>query len=326
MNQLAFLDNKQMRDENIERLEVLNQAGELLSLHGGEIYTVDLLSSYFDVGNEAITSIYKRNTEELNMDGAGVKNKEDFLKFNMDFKTKRGGFDVISGGKVVATGSNKGILLFTKRAVLRVGMLLRDSEVAKELRTRLLDIVHDAGKTTTDNGNTIVENVVNEISEENKLMANIGIAICSGDMTKVIEAQTLYNNFKNNQLKQREEKIEVLERSAATIEDFKRQSNALIRSLAKTQEKTESEVWNNFYGYLERKEGYKLKTRQQNKMLKLNNDRIASGKEPYKKSTLKAKVSILSTIKDTEYDSIIKILKGICSKEGIDVISVLSFS
>lgn len=37
---------------------------------------------------------------------------------------------------------NRGLRLFPKRAILRIGMLLRDSEVAKEIRTRLLDIVY----------------------------------------------------------------------------------------------------------------------------------------------------------------------------------------
>ena len=32
---------------------------------------------------------------------------------------------------------------FPKRAILRVGILLRNSHVAKEVRTILLDIVHD---------------------------------------------------------------------------------------------------------------------------------------------------------------------------------------
>jgi len=44
----------------------------------------------------------------------------------------------------VANISNKtrGILLFPRRAILRVGMLLRDSEVAKQVRTYLLDAEH----------------------------------------------------------------------------------------------------------------------------------------------------------------------------------------
>lgn len=34
--------------------------------------------------------------------------------------------------------NNRGIRCFSKRAILRIGMLLRDSEVAKEVRTQLL--------------------------------------------------------------------------------------------------------------------------------------------------------------------------------------------
>nr|WP_317982816.1 hypothetical protein [Romboutsia faecis] len=37
----------------------------------------------------------------------------------------------------------RGLILIPKRALLRIGMLLRDSEVAKEVRSRLLDIIHD---------------------------------------------------------------------------------------------------------------------------------------------------------------------------------------
>ena len=38
----------------------------------------------------------------------------------------------------------RGLTLIPKRGLLRIGMLLRDSEVAKEVRSRLLDIVHDS--------------------------------------------------------------------------------------------------------------------------------------------------------------------------------------
>ena len=38
---------------------------------------------------------------------------------------------------------SRGLTLIPKRALLRIGMLLRDSEVAKEVRSRLLDIIHD---------------------------------------------------------------------------------------------------------------------------------------------------------------------------------------
>ena len=63
----------------------------------------------------------------------------------------------------------------TKRTLLNIGMLLRDSEVAKELRRRILDIVHDA-----ENGNGSIETVVNEIDEEKKLSMELG------DLKKIV--------------------------------------------------------------------------------------------------------------------------------------------
>ena len=60
---------------------------------------------------------------------------------------------------------NRGMKLFPKRAILRVGMLLRDSEIAKEIRTRLLDIVQDTEKASPE----IIHNVVEEINEEKQL-------------------------------------------------------------------------------------------------------------------------------------------------------------
>lgn len=78
-------------------------------------------------------------------------------------KTKRGGFDILDdNGSIIDTGSNKGILLFTRRAILRVGMLLRDSEVAKEVRTYLLNVEHD----TQEKMPEIIDDITEEINEE----------------------------------------------------------------------------------------------------------------------------------------------------------------
>ena len=70
---------------------------------------------------------------------------------------------------------NRGLRLMTKRTLLNIGMLLRDSEVAKELRRRILDIVHDA-----ENGNGSIETVVNEIDEEKRLSMELG------DLKKIV--------------------------------------------------------------------------------------------------------------------------------------------
>lgn len=82
---------------------------------------------------------------------------------------------------------NRGVKVFPKRAILRIGMLLRDSEVAKEVRTQLLNTFEHS----TDEQKTF------EIDEEMRLKMNIGIAYASGDMDELTKANMEYNAYKN---------------------------------------------------------------------------------------------------------------------------------
>lgn len=354
MNQLAFLDNKQMRDENIERLEVLNQVGELLLLPNSEYSTTKQVAEYYCVDVNIIQSYsmnrngYEDYYKELVSDGMISKTYKETLKIlgNRDINLKDYGV------------GTRGSVLFTRKSVLKLALFLRESEVAikirtilfgrsnirrvrnetevifilhdilkelnmhgirqykvgkyyidyyipnlnmaieydegghkyytyeqhegrqrdiekelgckfirvtdeydygtaigiilkeilnkimssknkvinlkdygigvegdalflnksileseiisnnskvgRELRTRLLNAFEVSSETVVNNGNIALDNVVEEIDKEKELMTNIGIAICSGDMTKVMEAQTLYNNFMNEKLKNSE--------------------------------------------------------------------------------------------------------------------------
>lgn len=80
--------------------------------------------------------------------------------------------------------------MIPKRALLRIGMLLRDSEVAKEVRTRLLDIVHDA-EINTD----IVDNIVEEIRTEQDIRVDMIDAMTTGDYMKLQVLQTELLNW-----------------------------------------------------------------------------------------------------------------------------------
>ncbi|ABK85515.1 hypothetical protein BF32_112 [Bacillus thuringiensis] len=62
-----------------------------------------------------------------------------------------------------------GANIFTKRAILRIGMLLRDSEVAKEVRTQLLNIEE----------NTATEIKTYEIDHETELHTKLVRAIAN---------------------------------------------------------------------------------------------------------------------------------------------------
>lgn len=153
-NNDEMLMNEQQRKELMNKVDVLDKVGNLLLLGNSGFATTQQVADYYEVGVEAIKSIMKRHKQELIENGLTTLKGDDLKVFK---------------GKVQAEPSIKftsQLTLFPKRVILNVGMLLTGSEVARELRSRLLDIVHDAEEVITDNGNTIVENVVEEILDE----------------------------------------------------------------------------------------------------------------------------------------------------------------
>lgn len=135
--QLEFLESKQMREELISKVDVLDKVKSLILLPATEFATTRQVAEYYQVGIEAVKSIRFNNYDELLSDGIkefSSKELKEFLVKSLHDITNHRGYFTCSGEKF----SNGKTLLFTKRAILRVGMLLRDSEVAKEVRDLLL--------------------------------------------------------------------------------------------------------------------------------------------------------------------------------------------
>lgn len=119
-NQL--LENKQMREEVVGRIEVLEQVGELLLLPNTEFATTEMVAKYYDVGIDTIKKITSRNKQELLKNGYKVL-KEDELR---NIKLKCG-----------LKTNVRSLAIFPKRAILTTGLLLRDSIIADEIKQRL---------------------------------------------------------------------------------------------------------------------------------------------------------------------------------------------
>lgn len=180
--------------EKVEnRLEVLNKVKEIITLPFGELHTLEQVADYYEVTGKAILNIIRRNEDELLEDGYTVYNKEEvksLLSNNLLLKTKRGGFNVLqqiseTENVILFSGSNKGVGLFTTRSVLRLGMLLRDSQVAKEVRTQLLNIHEITTKQAP-------ELVTKPIDYEQQLEMEIGRAIMNEDsITASIKSKEL---------------------------------------------------------------------------------------------------------------------------------------
>lgn len=96
---------------------------------------------------EAAKKCLLRNRTEIEEDGAKkytVKDTGVWKGQNVPSKNYRGRVEYDLGDGVTLSIPNGGIYLFSKRAVLRFGMLLQGSEVAREVRTQLLNIFDQA--------------------------------------------------------------------------------------------------------------------------------------------------------------------------------------
>ncbi|EOP56589.1 hypothetical protein IIW_00321 [Bacillus cereus VD136] len=174
---VEVIENKQDRDNLVERVEVLDRVKELLLLPNVEVATIHQVADFYEVSKKVIEMLVLRNKEELETDGYIV------LK-GMELKDLKGNLQDVGSlyglGKFVSSAS-----IFPKRAILRVGMLLRDSEVAKEVRTQLLNIEE----------NSTQEVKTQEIDKEMTLEMNIGRAISKGDYVAVLSEAGLTRTF-----------------------------------------------------------------------------------------------------------------------------------
>ncbi|PHF25522.1 hypothetical protein COF79_15240 [Bacillus toyonensis] len=139
---IDVIDNRMERDKLVERVEVLDKVKQLFLLPELEMATTQQVADFYGVNKKVIDNLVLKNKDEITGDGYKVIDGKDLvnlLKRSTKIENMKG-YVLIDGNKV-GYGSNG---FFPKRAILRVGMLLRDSEVAKEVRTQLLNVEESA--------------------------------------------------------------------------------------------------------------------------------------------------------------------------------------
>ena len=198
---------KEAMENCIRNIEVLENVKEILTLGNTEFITVQMVADYFEVDKNTIEVLILRNKKELEENGYRVYKRKEIREIFLnlqDVSLESTQYkDVLNLQDVSLEISNRGMALISKRVLLNIGMLLRDSEVAKELRRRILDIVHDA-----EQGKGSIETIENEINEEEKLTTELSRAILKGDMAKFMELTTKINELKNKRIVELEEQVE----------------------------------------------------------------------------------------------------------------------
>lgn len=248
MRENEILESLKTREELIGRTEVLDKVKELILLPNTEFATTQQVANYFEVGIEAIQSLIKDNRKELKSNGFGIRKKAEILN--------------VLKGQLETSIPNRGMNLFPKRAILNVAMLLRDSDVAKEIRTRLLDIVQDA----SEGKDNIIDNIVDEIDEEKILSERLTQAIMSGDLEEEGRIKTEIIGLRNKRIKKLQNEIETITTNALTIIESKKVINKLVRVIAvKRYHGNFAKAWSELYKSVNYKLNINIKARDRKK-------------------------------------------------------------
>jgi hypothetical protein len=137
-NDQVLLESQAARSSQIAQIE--DRAEELLSkakaLHfnvwqGTGIATTDQVSEFYEVPIETVRQIVKRNHQEFEADGLKVLHGKEIKLVS----------DTLS-----LTNKARNLTIWNPRATLRLGYLLRDSAIAKAVRTTSLDFIEQAAK------------------------------------------------------------------------------------------------------------------------------------------------------------------------------------
>lgn len=277
-NELELLESKELREQLVGRIDVLDKVKELLLIPKTDFSTMKQVAEYYEVGEEAIKSIVFNNNDELLSDGmnrlSGKETKEYLVSCQQQPTNFKGYFEV-EGIKF----ANKFNLMFPRRAVLRIGMLLQKSSIAKEIRNQLLNIEEK----------TSVEVKTQDINEETKLMLEVGIAVASGNATSVAIATANLIAFKNRYIDQLKLSNDALANGILKWEHRSR-INFAMRKLVQSAHLQYGQAWNDLYKQLKNKYHMDLKAR---------------GKQPW-----------IQHVKKEEWNNVVKSFSALCEYYG----------
>lgn len=294
MKEMEFIDKKDLRDKAIERVEVLDKVKKLFLVPNMKVMTIGQVAEYYEVDVEIIKKCHQRNHNEIDEDGVYMKTSKDFLKGHfVPLKLGQGrvGFQIDSETTLVIP--NRGIRCFSKRAVLRIGMLLRDSEVAKEVRTQLLNVFEHSDE----------EQKVTEINSEQDLYTRFAKAAIEGTKEDLLYAANEVFQYKNRYIKELEQNNKELTEnnkmlSAEILEWGERAKlNKAIRIIAGFRNVPFGYVWKELYQELLYKHHIGLTQR---------------GTKPY-----------IQYIKANEWPMVQQSLAAICEDNGVSISRVM---
>ena len=199
------------REKLAAHIEVLDRVGKLLTMPKVNMATERQVAEFFNVPIKTIHSIYDRNYDELATDGATCYALSQLKTSGCSFEpVGQSGYTgmKLDDGSVLKVPT-RGLRLFPKRAVLRIAMLLTGSEVAKAVRTALLNLTEKVEQEAPAVAAELVE-------EQGDLLQSLAMAFTSGDITKTTESFLKLSAWQSGKLN--EARAEIAELSTENSE------------------------------------------------------------------------------------------------------------
>ncbi|WP_425831774.1 restriction endonuclease [Streptomyces fractus] len=131
INETALLESKSLRHSVLGRTDVLDKVKALSLLPDGMHVTTAMVAAYFEVAETVINNLLSRHRQELTSNGLRVLRGAELR----EFKELN-----LSSYPETYPQPRSSLALYSRRAILNVAMLLRDSTIARQIRTYLLDM------------------------------------------------------------------------------------------------------------------------------------------------------------------------------------------
>ncbi|MFC5172356.1 hypothetical protein [Streptomyces mutomycini] len=134
----ALLESHALRVERMGRVEALDKVKILVMLPDGIHLRTEDVARYFEVPAVVLKKLVQRHRAEVEENGLRLLRGAELSTFHRDMVSLWGG----EGAEGYPQGATQ-LTLYTRRTVLNVAMLLRDSDIARSVRTHLLDAEKD---------------------------------------------------------------------------------------------------------------------------------------------------------------------------------------
>lgn len=292
---LTEKQSQEIREKYIDKTDVLDKVKKIFLIPKINCMTMQQVASFYEVSCDTIKKCYQRNKSEIDSDGTPMITVKNLKGHFVPLEQDRGGVVFQIADNVTLKIPNRGVTSFSKRAVLRIGMLLRDSHVAQEVRSCLLDTVEKPAEKKI---------LPYKADEEEYLQMALGKAMMFGDTQKIFKFVGKLVTLKNKQVENliKENQDLSLQNKALSKEvlSWKGSSsvNKAIRVIAGKKGLKFSTVWSELYDELLYKHGICLASR---------------GKTP-----------LLRWVKNEEWGKVIQSLTAICEKHELNVSEIFS--